>query len=67
MNLSGGEKIANVGKVRDRLSNGEKEFASLEEGEEAMDKESENMVGSFDEDDDEEIIIPVQDDSEEDG
>ena len=68
MNLSGGEKIANVAKVRDRLSNGEKEFASLEEGEEAMDKESENMAGSFEEDDDDdEVIIPVQDDSEEDG
>ena len=66
MNLSGGEKISNVAKVRDRLSNGEKEFASLEEGEEAMDKESENMAGSFEEDDDE-VIIPVQDDSEEDG
>ena len=66
MNLSGGEKIANVAKVRDRLSNGEKEFASLEEGEEAMDKESENMAGSFEEDDDE-VIIPVQDGSEEDG
>ena len=50
-----------------RLSNGEKEFASLEEGEEAMDKESENMAGSYEEDDDEEVIIPVQDDSEEDG
>ena len=65
MNLPDGEKIANVAKVRDRLSNGEKEFASLEEGEEAMDKESENMAVAFEDEDDEEVTLPV-DDSEED-
>ncbi|MBO4883625.1 MAG: DNA gyrase subunit A [Lachnospiraceae bacterium] len=68
MNLSGGEKIANVAKVRDRLSNGEKEFASLEEGEKAMDEESENMAGAFEDEDadDKEVTLPVED-SEEDG
>jgi DNA gyrase subunit A len=65
MNLPDGEKIANVAKVRDRLSNGEKEFASLEEGEEAMDKESENMAVAFEDEDDEDVTLPV-DDSEED-
>ena len=65
MNLPEGEKIANVAKVRDRLSNGEKEFASLEEGEEEMDKESESMVSSFDsDDDDEEVTLPTEDSEE---
>ncbi|MBO7356002.1 MAG: DNA gyrase subunit A, partial [Lachnospiraceae bacterium] len=65
MNLPDGEKIANVAKVRDRLSNGEKEFASLEEGEEEMDKESESMASSFDsDDDDEEVTLPTEDNEE---
>lgn len=66
MNLPEGEKIANVAKVRDRLSNGEKEFSSLEEGEEAMDKESESMAESMENaDDDEEVTLPVEDSEDE--
>ena len=66
MNLSGNEKIANVAKVRDRLSNGEKEFSSLEEGEKAMDEESENMAENIDiSEDDEEVTLPVEENDEE--
>ena len=66
MNLSGNEKIANVAKVRDRLSNGEKEFSSLEEGEKAMDEESENMAENIEiSEDDEEVTLPVEENDEE--
>ena len=66
MNLSGNEKIANVAKVRDRLSNGEKEFSSLEEGEKAMDEESENMAENIViSEDDEEVTLPVEENDEE--
>ena len=57
MNLPEGVKIAQAAKVRDRLSNGEKDFDSVEEAEAEVDAEETDesgFVGSVDDEDDEE-------------
>ena len=61
MNLPDGVRIAQAAKVRDRLSNGEKDFNSIEEAEAEVDAEetdenpgSGNALGDFDDEDDEE-------------
>jgi DNA gyrase subunit A len=56
MNLPNGVKIAQAAKVRDRLSNGEKDFDSVEEAEAEVDAEETEFAGNadLDEEDDEE-------------
>jgi DNA gyrase subunit A len=59
MNLPEGVKIAQAAKVRDRLSNGEKDFDSVEEAEAEVDAEEtdetgNSAAGDFDDEDDEE-------------
>ena len=56
MNLEDGVVIAQAAKVRDRLSNGEKEFDSLED--------AENSLPEYEEDD-EDVIFPVEEDEDE--
>ncbi|MBR6381602.1 MAG: DNA gyrase subunit A [Lachnospiraceae bacterium] len=56
MNLEPGVRIAQAAKVRDRVSNGEKEFDSVEEGEDSLTEIAEEL-GGFDE---EHLIFPVE-------
>jgi DNA gyrase subunit A len=56
MNLEDGVVIAQAAKVRDRLSNGEKEFDNLED--------AENSLPEYEEDD-EDVIFPVEEDEDE--
>ncbi len=56
MNLEDGVVIAQAAKVRDRLSNGEKEFDNVED--------AENSLPEYEEDD-EDVIFPVEEDEDE--
>ena len=58
MNLEPGVKIAQAAKVRDRLSNGEKEFDNVEEAEESLPEVEDDF------DDGKEVSLPHEDDEE---
>jgi DNA gyrase subunit A len=58
MNLEPGVKIAQAAKVRDRLSNGEKEFDNVEEAEESLPEVDDDF------DDGKEVSLPHEEDEE---
>ena len=66
MNLDEGVKIAKIAKVREKLSDGDHEFESIEDAEESVkDDAEEGMVGDFDlDDEDEEVTLPVEEEEE---
>lgn len=65
MNLDEGVKIAKIAKVREKLSDGDHEFESIEDAEESVKDDAEIMEGTFDPDDeDEEVTLPVEEEDE---
>ena len=58
MSLPDGVRIAQTAKVRDRVSNGEKEFDSVEDGEESLAQEAEEML------EEENLIFPVEEEED---
>ena len=65
MNLDDGVKIAKIAKVREKLSDGDHEFESIEDAEESV-KDDAVEEGAFDTafDEDEEVTLPVEEEEE---
>ncbi len=70
MNLDEGVKIARIAKVREKISDGDKEFDDIDSAEQKMEEEKANMphhaeaVDDFDdeEEDDDKLIMPKEED-----
>lgn len=67
MNLDDGVKIAKIAKVREKLSDGDHEFESIEDAEESVKDDAKGgMEETFisDSDEDEEVTLPVEEEDE---
>ncbi len=70
MNLDEGVKIARIAKVREKISDGEKEFDDIDSAEQKMEEEKANMphhienAEDFDDEDDDKLIMPKEEDED---
>ncbi|MBQ9867422.1 MAG: DNA gyrase subunit A [Lachnospiraceae bacterium] len=70
MNLDEGVKIARIAKVREKISDGDKEFDDIDSAEQKMEEEKANMphTAAFDDEDydedDDKLIMPKEEDEE---
>ena len=70
MNLDEGVKIARIAKVREKISDGDKEFDDIDSAEQKMEEEKANMphhteiFEDFDDEDDDKLIMPKEEEED---